>query len=331
MSGAAKKKPRALSEARSALAALAALSNSSSGTKRGELMDALHRGYARMTNKLFDVKDQSASKTVRLVTETLKSDFIPLSFQLLPSFSINCRKQFTYIFTGITAFQVNNASLVAGWVRQHESVIDQLISFFARPDLASCAGEILRIMVAYESLARLLWNSERFDALVRYATDPHMAVWTESFATLRELLLNAPRADIFLHEYHQRMIERLHGILDENNYGPCREGLRLLHDIMMSFPEFQPVYVCSEQNLMVIMRLMSSKYRSIALDAFHVFKMFVLAPERPPMVLAILRRNVQTLIDFMEDIFRDSDDEEAQREKDALVDILRALWRKNTV
>jgi hypothetical protein len=57
-----------------------------------------------------------------------------------------------------------------------------------------CTGEMLRICTKYEALARLMWATDRFDLLFSHFSVPHFDISADSFATFRELVLNAPKS-----------------------------------------------------------------------------------------------------------------------------------------
>lgn len=93
----------------------------------------------------------------------------------------------------------------------------------------------------------------------------------------------------------------------------------------MAFPEFQQTYLSDEKNLMKVMRLMVSSYRNISMEAFHIFKLFVVTEAKPEPIVRILRNNAQKLLGFLEELLTGIDDVDLQEEKEMLIAILQGL------
>jgi calcium binding protein 39 len=296
--------------------------------KRDEHLARINKNFTRMTDILYKRKegDETSSRAVQLATDISRADFIPIGFGALQILPVEQRKQFTNIFTGAIALPVNGGFPVAGWVAAHAEWLDQLLGFYDFPELAVCAGEMLRICTKHEPLAQLLQAPERLDRLFSHFTEAHFDVSADSFATFRELILNAPQADTFLRENRQAIVDRLHATLVETNYAPCRQTLKLLGEIIMTFDDFQDRYLTDERNLITMMKLMVSTYKNISMEAFHIFKLFVAKEDKPEPILKILRNNSEKLVQFLGNLLDGMEDREIQQEKDFLIGELSALF-----
>jgi calcium binding protein 39 len=312
--------------------ALSALAPSLPDPKRDELVATINKNFSRMTDILYKRKegDEASSRAIQLVIDISKSELITSGFRTLPMLPVEQRKQFTNIFTGSIALQVGPNFPVAVWVQQHPDTLNSLLRFYAHPELAVCAGEMLRICTKYEPLARLMWAPDRLDLLFSHFSVPHFDVSADSFATFRELVLNAPHAEVFLQEHKQTIIDRLHETLVETNYAPCRQSLKLIGELIMAFPDFQETYLSDEKNLINVMKLMVSNYKNIAMEAFHIFKLFVVADAKTEPVVKILANNAQKLLGFIDDLLAGIDDGELQQEKGVLIAILEGLLPSQT-
>ena len=69
-------------------------------------------------------------------------------------------------------------------------------------------------------------------------------------------------------------------------------------------------YIANEANLKMMMNMLRDKSRNIQFEAFHVFKVFVANPKKPPQIEAILRRNKEKLLVFLRDFHNDKEDEQ---------------------
>ena len=60
-------------------------------------------------------------------------------------------------------------------------------------------------------------------------------------------------------------------------------------------------------NLKMMMNLLRDKSRNIQFEAFHVFKVFVANPKKPPQIESILRRNKEKLLTFLKGFHNDKE------------------------
>jgi calcium binding protein 39 len=311
-----------------ATSAITAFSTNTDG-KSDDHLSTINKNFSRMTDILYKRKegDETSSRAVQLVTDISKSDFIAIALDSLQLFPVEQRKQFTNIFTGAIALQVGSGFPVAVLVHSHPDWIDKILAFYDFPELAVCAGEMLRICTKHEPLARLLQAPERLDRLFGHFTEAHFDVSADSFATFRELVLSAPRADVYLQENRQAIVDRLHSTLVESNYAPCRQTLKLIGELISTFDDFQDSYLTDEKNLIIMMKLMVSAYKNISMEAFHIFKLFVAKEEKTEPILKILRNNSEKLVQFLTDLLDGIDDEDIQQDKEFLLSALGALKR----
>lgn len=84
-------------------------------------------------------------------------------------------------------------------------------------------------------------------------------------------------------------------------------------------------YIASTENLRLIMEALRDKSKNIQFEAFHVFKVFVANPHKPPAIASILRRNKDKLLRFLADFHRDREDEQFNDERAYLIQQIDAL------
>jgi calcium binding protein 39 len=315
-----------VSKASSALVGLAG-TPSASDPKRQSFLTVVTKQFGRMTEILYKRQegDEASSRALKLVSAIAASDFLLAALDSLPVLPVDERKHFTNIFTGSIGLLVGNDYPVVVWVHKTPRFIETLVRSYRQPDLAVCVGEMLRACVRHAPLVPQLRTSERLDELFAHFTDPHFDVAADSFATFRELILNSPGADVYLDQNMPAVIKRLHDTLVESNYAACRQSLKLIGEMVISFRNFEQKYLSDEKNLICMMRLMVSGYKNISLEAFHVFKLFFAPAEKPDPILKILRLNAQKLIDFIQELLSGIEDEETQEEEQFLISQLNAL------
>ena len=73
-----------------------------------------------------------------------------------------------------------------------------------------------------------------------------------------------------------------------------------------------------------------SRRQSIQFEAFHVFKIFVANPNKPPAVLSILLKNREKMIGYLANFQNDREDEQFVEEKAMLMRLMEQLPQPET-
>lgn len=294
---------------------------------KAEALETINKNFGRLNEILYKKKEgeEASQRALQLVTDISHSTLIMDGLNNMLALPVEQRKQFTNIFTGAIAHQTGAEYPVAISIQRDPKALDTLLNFYNYPELAVCAGDMLRLCVRHQALATMLLQPERLNKLFSFFTALNFDVSADSFCTFHDLILNAPNAKDYLSHNAKDIIERLHGTLDETKYAACRQSLKLIGEIIITFPEFQDIYLTDQNNLIKIMKLMSSSYKNIQMEAFDVFKLFVARQDKPEPILKILRANATKLITFIHDLLDGAEDQEVQNEKDFLLTQLAML------
>lgn len=281
----------------------------------------ISKNFASMNEILYKIKDggEGSSRALQLIAEISHSDILAEGITSFISLPTEQRKQFTIIFTGSLSHQVGADYPVAVWIQRHANILDTILAFYDKPELASLTGEMLRVCAHHECLAHLLFQPERLEKLSTYFAVPDFDVSADSFATFRELLMESQRAEQFIRENSEMIITRLHATLNESNYASCLQSLKLIGEMIIKYQVFQDVYLAEADNLKKMMNLMLSSYKNIALEAFNVFKLFVAREDKSAGVKSILQANAEKLILFIPKLLEGIEDDDLQEEKNFLL------------
>ena len=79
-------------------------------------------------------------------------------------------------------------------------------------------------------------------------------------------------------------------------------------------------YVSNEVNLKLIMQMLMDSHEKIKLEAFHVFKIFIMNPEKPQVITRILFKNKVKIIAWLDDFSLGGED--IAEEKHILIDVM---------
>jgi calcium binding protein 39 len=109
---------------------------------------------------------------------------------------------------------------------------------------------------------------------------------------------------------------------DTANYMTRRVALQILSTVLLTRSNYNVMvrFVASKLNLILIMQLLRDTSPHITLDAFHVFKVFVANPNKPPEVVKILKDNQIKLCAYLATLHQDKAASDAQfRDEKALI------------
>lgn len=133
----------------------------------------------------------------------------------------------------------------------------------------------------------------------------------------------------FLDKNYEQVFAAYTKLLNSGNYVTRRLSLKLLGELLLDRTHFNIMtrYISDQNNLKLMMNLLRDKSKNIQFEAFHVFKVFVANPNKPPPVLEILVRNKQRLIPFLQSFQKDreAEDEQFRDEKAFLLKQIEAL------
>ena len=94
-----------------------------------------------------------------------------------------------------------------------------------------------------------------------------------------------------------------------NNYVTKRQSIKLLGEILLDRSNYNVMtaYVDRGEHLKICMNLLRDDRKMVQYEGFHVFKVFVANPKKPPQIESILRRNKDKLLVFLKNFHNDKD------------------------
>ena len=227
-------------------------------------------------------------------------------------------------------------------------LLEQLLEGYSNPSIALNCGAILRDAARDERVAELLLASSSsssrgggggdgdgdgeegaaqpprslFDRLLSAVDAANFEVASDAFASLRDLLTRHRRVVAArLDSAPDAIFGALASLTSSTNYVSRRQGVRLLGEILLERANARAMlrYVSDPDNLKAAMVLLKDPSRSIQFEAFHVFKVFVVNPNKLPPICAILASNREKLLAHLADFQVDREDEQFREEKAVVV------------
>jgi hypothetical protein len=197
----------------------------------------------------------------------------------------------------------------------------------------------LRHPCLYRAIVGTTDSAQRFvfPLLDTYVHNPNFDIASDSMETLRLVLAggdkNEPRiqqemadiaAEFLTRDYEEIWTQRFNPkLLSESaNYMTRRVALQILSAVLLTRSNYAVMikFVASRANLILVMKLLRDTSPHITLDAFHVFKVFVANPNKPPEIVQILKDNKVKLCKYLATLHKDKEESDTQfRDEKALI------------
>ncbi|GAA5964291.1 hypothetical protein JCM8115_006058 [Rhodotorula mucilaginosa] len=264
----------------------------------------------------------------QLSQEVYANDLLQLLVQDIWRFEFEARKDVSQIFNNLLRRQIGIRWPTVEHLSAKEETIFAALQGYENADVALNTGMILRAMLRHEPLAQILLYSDKFYNFIDYIEQTTFGIACDAQANFRETLTrHKPMVAEYLDENYDRFFSQYSLLVQSSNYVTKRQSLKLLGEILLDRTNFKVMtrYIANEENLKVMMNLLKDRSKNIQFEAFHVFKIFVANPKKPPQIEAILRRNKDKLVAFLRNFHNDRDDEQFNDEKLFLLQQIEAL------
>ncbi|KDN40050.1 hypothetical protein RSAG8_08371, partial [Rhizoctonia solani AG-8 WAC10335] len=282
---------------------------------RRKASEDVTKGLQQVKGLLHGDGDPGPELVAQLATEAYAADLLPALVKSCAKFDFEARKDAAQVFSLLLRRQIGSRSPTVEYIVTREIIVFDALKGYEIEEVALSTGLILKEMLKHEPIANMCHTT-----LLR---PPMVAEYLEA---------NYDRVGlfyffvIFINPYYQ-FFTMYTTLLLSTNYVTKRQSLKLLGEILLDRVNFNVMtrYIGIEANLKMMMNLLRDKSRNIQFEAFHVFKVFVANPKKPPQIEVILRRNKDKLLVFLRDFHNDKEDEQFSDEKQFLISQIQAL------
>ncbi|KAG8735046.1 hypothetical protein FRC10_011068 [Ceratobasidium sp. 414] len=275
---------------------------------RRKANEEVSKGLQQIKAFLHGDGDSSPELVAQLAQEAYAADLLPALVRSASRFEFEARKDAAQVFSLLLRRQIGSRWPTVEYIGTREGIVFDALKGYETEEVALSTGLVLREMLKHEPIARILLYSDQFYSFPHYIEDTTFGISCDAFANLK-----------FFAMYNTLLLS--------TNYVTKRQSLKLLGEILLDRANFNVMtrYISVEANLKMMMNLLRDKSRNIQFEAFHVFKVFVANPKKPPQIEAILRRNKDKLLAFLRDFHNDKEDEQFSDEKQFLIAQIQAL------
>ncbi|CAE7244046.1 pmo25 [Symbiodinium sp. CCMP2592] len=181
-----------------------------------------------------------------------------------------------------------------------------LVDGYEKHEIATHCGMMLRSCARQEKLVKaFLSQMQVVLKLVQFTRHEVFDISTDAFSSLHDFLLNHQDTSAeFLQANFREFFTSYNSLLQEGDYVTKRQALKLLSDLLLGrkFMRIMMLYIGDDSYLQIHMNLLRDDSKTIQLEAFHIFKIFVANPNRPPRVHTILYKNKERLICLLHEL-----------------------------
>ncbi|CAN6910013.1 unnamed protein product, partial [Brassica oleracea] len=300
-------------------------------SKRDEKMAELSRNIRDMKSILYGNSEAEpvAEACAQLTQEFFREDTLRLLITCLPKLNLETRKDATQVVANLQRQQVNSKLIASDYLEANLDLMDLLIEGFENTDLALHYGAMFRECIRHQIVAKYVLESEHVKKFFDYIQLPNFDIAADAAATFKELLTRhkstvaeflTNNEDWFFADYNSKLLE-------SSNYITRRQAIKLLGDILLdrSNSAVMTKYVSSRDNLRILMNLLRESSKSIQIEAFHVFKLFVANQKKPADIVNILVANRSKLLRLLADLKPDKEDERFEADKSQVLREIAAL------
>lgn len=273
--------------------------------------------------------EPSVEACAQLTQEFFKENTLRNLILSLPKLDLEGRKDATQVVANLQRQPVNSRLIASDYLESNMDLIEILISGYEDPVMALHYGGMLRECIRHQTVARHVLKPEHVGKFFDYIQLPNFDVAADAAATFRELLTrHKSTVAEFLSEHYDWFFPQFNSkLLESANYITRRQAVKLLGEILLdrSNSAVMVRYVCSKDNLRILMNLLRESSKSIQIDAFHIFKIFVAYENKPPDVVNILVANRSKLLRLFAGFTVNTDDEAFQADKARVVQEISVL------
>ncbi|XP_040269344.1 calcium-binding protein 39-like, partial [Bufo bufo] len=273
-------------------------------------------------------KEPRMEAVAQLAQELYSSGLLGTLVADLQLIDFEGKKDVAQIFNNILRRQIGTT---VEYLCTQQNILFMLLKGYESPDITLNCGLMLRECIRYQPLAKIILWSEQFYDFFRYVEMSTFHIAADAFATFKDLLTRHKLLSAeFLDQHYDRFFSEYEKLLHSENYLTKRESLKLLGEFLLDRHNFTIMtkYISKPENLKLMMNLLRDESPNIQFEAFHVFKVFVVNPNKAQPVLDILLKKQSKLIEFLRKFQNDrTEDEQFIDEKTYLVKQIRDLKR----
>jgi len=270
----------------------------------------------------------------KLLAELFALDLPARLVGCLGDLEFEARKDVTGLFSSILRLGslLDADTQVHEYVRSHPQFFRHLVDGYDRAEVATHCGVMLRSCARHARLVEAFFEfPETVLRLLSFTRHESFDISSDAFSSIHDFLLTHRNLSATFLEANFKEFFALYNVLLQSgsDYVTQRQALKLLSEMLLNrtFMKVMLAYVGEEQFLQIHMNLLREDSKAIQFEAFHVFKIFVANPKKPPRVQQILYKNKEKLMKLLETLRPNRQDDKQQftEDRNTVIEKLQSL------
>jgi calcium binding protein 39 len=271
--------------------------------------------------------DPDPTRVTTLITKLIEEPLLPSLLEHLEVIPFEARKTTSLIFSNL----LRNDEGFVQFLTTRPDLLHLILLGHQQEATALHCGSMLQELIKYE----VLWQALSEDGLIwelfsTFPQNPNFDLSIDAFNSLRDFLLRHKQAvSAFLLDNYDAFVDCFQRLLESDNYVIQRQSVRLLGEVLLDRSNYEVMlrFINSQQNLQKVMALLLSPSPAIQFEAFQLFKVFVVNPNKAQPISMVLYWNGNKLKEFLSNFQAEKDDEDAmfREEKEAVLQAVESV------
>uniref|UniRef100_A0A453FUA0 Mo25-like protein n=1 Tax=Aegilops tauschii subsp. strangulata TaxID=200361 RepID=A0A453FUA0_AEGTS len=241
----------------------------------------------------------------------------------LTSSELQVRKDLVICWCILLGQKVDENYCCVKYIEDHVELLDFLVVCYKKSDLALNCGIMVRECIKHPTLAKYILESNSFELFFEYVELPNFDIASDALNTFKDLLTKHETVvSVYLSSHYEQFFERYTRILTSTNYVTRRQSVKQFLSEFLLEPSNSKImkrYIQEVRFLNIMIGLLKDSSKNIKICAFHVFKVFVANPNKPPGIIEALRDNRKELLKLLHNLPASKGEDELDEERDLII------------
>ncbi|CAN1237905.1 Putative MO25-like protein At5g47540 [Linum grandiflorum] len=262
--------------------------------KRDDKMAELGKVLVEMRTILFGEgqAEPNADACSQVTQEFFREDTLRVLIGCLPKLGLGPRQIAASVITNLQKQRVQGRAIAPEYMESNLDLMEILLPGYEDGDIALIYGSISRDLICHQVVAKYVLESPHMPKFFTYVQLPNFEIASVAQATFKLL------GDMLLDRLNAPVMVR---------------------------------YVSSLDNMRILMNLFREEKKSIQMETFHVFKLFVANQSKPPEIISVLAKNKNKLLRFLAGLKTEKEDEQFEADKTQVIKEIASLEDKSQV
>eukprot|EP00270_Netrium_digitus_P011969 TRINITY_DN3843_c0_g1_i1.p1 TRINITY_DN3843_c0_g1~~TRINITY_DN3843_c0_g1_i1.p1 ORF type:complete len:364 (-),score=105.71 TRINITY_DN3843_c0_g1_i1:144-1235(-) len=256
----------------------------------------------------------NAEAVAQLVHEVFRGDFMGLLMQSVPDLPFDLRRDVAQVVGNLQRQQLNRGFPASDYLLRNPHLVYMCLQGYEDVDVALFYGSMFRDCLRHQPVAKYVLeqrNGEALRQLFNFLELPNFDISSDAASSFKELLTrHKTTVAEYLTANFDWFFERYNKLILSTSYITRRTATKMLADMFLDRANLAVTvrYMSSTSNMRIVMNLLKEeKSKTIQMEAFNIFKIFVMNSDKPQEIRDILAMNKEKLLRFLKELTPDKE------------------------